>query len=559
MDLVEKEFVQIPKLEKTQRIKKINKITKSGIVASLDEFAQNSTLHGLRFIVDRTLNYIEKLFWMIVVIVSISLCGILIQNVWVKWQSSPIIITMDEKLVPVNTVNYPSLTICPQIKIKENSFDFEAERKYYKDLMLSGITLKNLSRGSNKFADLSLVCDADLWINVMQPSLKSYKVNVDNIVEEALDYEDVFQWCQQYKNVIKCEDLFQKVLIRGGVCFTINSLYANKIVRSENVMNRLFLSKRSYSKYPHAVYPMKGSSSDSSAEFTITLREYLNYEDKSCKRYNTGNVVYFHNPEDLPHASIHAYTVKPNQILSLAFKVETMSTSEDLKLYPIETRQCYFLDEPYLQFFVKYTENNCRMECFTNYTKQLCGCVAYYMPHDNITRICTPYYMQCVDIAQTLLYGNLQPEKINDFIKKFSPYNISEIVSLMKRGKDFTDSCNCLPTCNAVNYNVEFKKKDYDFKYYYGVYCTDLQICNDNNKTYKYSRLEWIFKRPSFIGMTRSSMFGVTDFIAQCGGLLGLFLGFSFLTVVEIFYYLTMRLCFIIRQDKISSKTRRAD
>ncbi|KAG6463948.1 hypothetical protein O3G_MSEX014180 [Manduca sexta] len=49
------------------------------------------------------------------------------------------------------------------------------------------------------------------------------------------------------------------------------------------------------------------------------------------------------------------------------------------------------------------------------------------------------------------------------------------------------------------------------------------------------------FKSPRFMSMRRSELFGLTDFIANCGGLLGLFLGFSFLSLAEIFYYMTLR------------------
>lgn len=45
--------------------------------------------------------------------------------------------------------------------------------------------------------------------------------------------------------------------------------------------------------------------------------------------------------------------------------------------------------------------------------------------------------------------------------------------------------------------------------------------------------------------MQRSEVYGYTDFLANCGGLLGLFLGFSILSIVEIIYFLTLRLLVI--------------
>lgn len=49
-------------------------------------------------------------------------------------------------------------------------------------------------------------------------------------------------------------------------------------------------------------------------------------------------------------------------------------------------------------------------------------------------------------------------------------------------------------------------------------------------------------KETQFITSKRSELYGLTDFIANCGGLLGLFIGVSTLSIVEIFYYLTIRL-----------------
>lgn len=49
------------------------------------------------------------------------------------------------------------------------------------------------------------------------------------------------------------------------------------------------------------------------------------------------------------------------------------------------------------------------------------------------------------------------------------------------------------------------------------------------------------FKTANFLPIKRSELFSNTDLIASCGGLLGLFLGFSLLSVIEIIYYCTIR------------------
>lgn len=531
--------------------KKLKKITKTGFITSLEEFAQNSTLHGIRYIVDRSLCNTEKCFWFLVVLASIVICGFLIHNVWVKWQNS-IIVTLNEELVPVESVYYPSVTICPQIKIKENSFNFEAEREYYQEFMWNNYEETPDERiRLGKVADIALVCDDDLRAGIVNIPISKHTVKINNILEVSLDYEDIFESCEWNSNPIRCESLFQKVLIREGVCFTTNALDQDEIIRSVNIANRLFLTNKNYRENLTAEYPIKGRANDASPEFIITLREYLDYQDRSCKRYSTGFFVYFHDPSDMPHASLQLYTLRPNQIMSLALKFDSISTSDEVRSYPIKTRKCYFPDEQYLYFFSTYTESNCRIECLTNYTKQLCGCVAFYMPRDNATRICPTQYMFCVDIAQILLYGHLESITLERFIKMYSYKHDTMNGTLVNKGKESAAACACLPACNSVTYNADVIKMKYDFEYYFSFYCMYFEICNEKNSTYKYSKIEWIFKNPNYVGMIRSNIFGMTDFIAQCGGLLGLFLGFSFLTIVEILYYVTLRLGCIIRRENL--------
>lgn len=56
------------------------------------------------------------------------------------------------------------------------------------------------------------------------------------------------------------------------------------------------------------------------------------------------------------------------------------------------------------------------------------------------------------------------------------------------------------------------------------------------------TRLLIYFKDTEFITLKRSELYGPTDFLANCGGLLGLFMGVSLLSIVEVTYYATLRL-----------------
>jgi len=48
----------------------------------------------------------------------------LIWDTYLKWQDSPVILGFDETLVPVHKIPFPTITICPEIKMERNVFDY---------------------------------------------------------------------------------------------------------------------------------------------------------------------------------------------------------------------------------------------------------------------------------------------------------------------------------------------------------------------------------------------------------------------------------------------------
>lgn len=66
-----------------------------------------------------------------------------------------------------------------------------------------------------------------------------------------------------------------------------------------------------------------------------------------------------------------------------------------------------------------------------------------------------------------------------------------------------------------------------------------------NAATYAYPSLTQIFfKSSSFYPSVLKQQLTTLDFVSYCGGSLGLFLGFSFLSAAEIIYYFSLRIIF---------------
>jgi amiloride-sensitive sodium channel len=85
----------------------------------------------------------------------------------------------------------------------------------------------------------------------------------------------------------------------------------------------------------------------------------------------------------IPRVKQQHFRIPLDQAVIAAMMPTIMSTSEAIKSYQPERRQCFFPSERSLKYFKIYTQQNCQIECKTNFTMQMCGCVDFYMPRNH--------------------------------------------------------------------------------------------------------------------------------------------------------------------------------
>ena len=64
------------------------------------------------------------------------------------------------------------------------------------------------------------------------------------------------------------------------------------------------------------------------------------------------------------------------------------------------------------------------------------------------------------------------------------------------------------------------------------------------------ARVHFYFDKSSILQFTRQKRMTIVDYISQMGGLLGLFIGFSFISGAELIYWLTFRLARNVKMNK---------
>lgn len=494
------------------------------------EYCENSSLHGIRYLGEKGRTTTERIWWLLIFIASIFMCSHLIIKTWTKWDTSPVIVSFAQSPTSVYQVPFPAVTICSETKAKQTIYNFT---EYYH-------RKQNISAHSpeeqKQFSDISLLCDNHLYHS---GSNTTDQDAIDFFHEVAPSFDEML-WRCKWMSVpgTTCKDLFSPTLTEEGLCYTFNMLDSpelfNEEAQSSHYLNHGYKAEwsldKGYNKDTNMfAYPRRALGAGLKTGLTVLLRANQSDLDYICRGPVQGFKILLHNPEETPRVSQQYFRAPLNQEVIVAVQPDMMTTSEGLKEYNPARRHCYFPGEKLLRFYKVYTQQNCEIECLTNNTLNTCGCVSYHMPKTNYTTICGSGRTICVAGAETDLLLREVEYELKKSEKNYTQKN--------------TGKCNCLPACTSLNYNAETSQADFNWKELFKAFKSDMNEFPGIQLT----RVNILFKNTQFITSRRSELYGQTDFLANCGGLLGLFMGFSFLSLVEIVYFLTLRMWCNIR------------
>lgn len=199
------------------------------------------------------------------------------------------------------------------------------------------------------------------------------------------------------------------------------------------------------------------------------LRLYEQHLEYLCRGPVQGFKITLHTPGEVPQVSKHYFRVPYLQEVLVAVRPNMITTSDGLRHYEPNRRQCFFDSERYLRFFNVYTQRNCELECLSNFTKAECGCVKFSMPRKcvcvgqnqlNIFIACF-FFILLVGDGDTKICGAAKIKCYNDAEDKLSEKEFTDGLStdteIVKRG------CNCLPSCTSITYDAEISQAKFDW------------------------------------------------------------------------------------------------
>ncbi|XP_061394358.1 pickpocket protein 19-like [Musca vetustissima] len=456
------------------------------------KFCQN-TIHGVNHIWEPHTKPAVRIFWCLIVTTALIGCILLYNTVTQRHREEVLVTVVETSHLPIYEIPFPAVAICPVNHI--NWMRYKAAEARF----LPRYAAKEAKAA---FYNLMVLLDRMTFtrLSSIDEFLKTENIprSVENIVLSdvakfmALRCDEIFIWCNFDNTQHDCCKIFVPEYTGRGPCLVFNS-----VISKESRIKQL----------TDNFYPWRARYGGEGSGLSFRLR----YNSSLVRPGTTipfAFTVFVKEADEWSDTLFHI--LQKNTHNSLMVTPIITETSRNTRHIAPAKRKCVFSDEitKYDQIdglgFHKY---NCLVRCEEKFLLNTCNCTTSMFfpgipnqPHKE----CKVSDLQCMydhrDIFNYLKEPN-QDEYIND----------------TRRGM----SCDCLNNCESLLFLVKLNV---------------LPLPNPNDTVPVISG-EVYFGKNTMTKYSSRLQYTYLDLISNFGGILGLFLGASVLSIVEIVHF----------------------
>ncbi|XP_055589907.1 pickpocket protein 28-like [Uranotaenia lowii] len=473
------------------------------------EYCEENSISTIKFLITKNQGLIDRVWWMIWIVMAIILGVFSAISTYIKWMDNPVYISYATQLISVRQVPFPAVTICTTVQNRIDSFNLtDSATRFRQNVVLKDSEYINIRA-------LAHVCPyVSDWISFNDKLSVS---TVDILKKLAVNASDLLGGWMWANELYSSNTLWPETITDSGICFTFNAVAAENLYRLENLHNGFSYSGASGES--NDWFRESGYRSDSNLDahpkralgpgipfgLWLELFTFLKDEDLFCNGPSNGFKILVHPPDEVPTLDHSHYRLGLGDTMTLTIKPQTTTTSSALRSQSVQHRQCFFENERYLRFFKIYNQHNCIQECLANFTYSLCGCVKFSMPRSVDMRECDASEIDCYSGAHMEMYARTVG-KINDH------------------------PCGCLPACTSLSYDVEISSQPFDV-------AATLNARGTKDYGIDYTLLRVNIKDKWILATIRQELMGFSDSVGNLGGLFGLMMGASLMSILEIVYF----------------------
>ncbi|KMY95679.1 uncharacterized protein Dsimw501_GD17905 [Drosophila simulans] len=285
------------------------------------EFLQGSSIHGFIYLAKLGLSFVERVLWLAFICVALFSIISLSKRTWHRFQTSPMVISMDRNKLVWNT-SFPSLTVCPHKRIDE--LKVEEYILAHPDQFLS-------EEGSR----------------LQYRILMSFATPVRPARQTTFGASHT-----QMRGVI------YETQTEFGICHSVNSMVA---------------------RYNSFEYWRSGDWSLMDHGDRVTVHPLDGEIYAQIINLSTAYDVYFHGAGDVPSISKQRYTFPESDYTTVELIALEIFTNEEARAFSTKQRSCRFNYEAEEMMTVPiYSFGLCLSECRMFFALRVCGCVPHF-------------------------------------------------------------------------------------------------------------------------------------------------------------------------------------
>ncbi|XP_055906306.1 pickpocket protein 19 [Eupeodes corollae] len=444
----------------------------------LREYCENTSLVGLGYISNQKIHLTERIFWLICIIISAGGSYYLIREYQNAFESEAISLVI-EGTGPQDKTQFPAVAICEDGNVK---VQYEKLSDYIKEL--------GAQYGTTEYSyDVE-----DFLLRVIFENMYSFG-SLKHYCEPFYDCDDC----------VKCPQSGYKKL--------------SELVRQNcsNLIENCSWNDKPFNCCDYFL-PLQTSVG---LCFVLNSEQTTKRNGPNWLETETGWDVGFGrlqmevthpvqlqllNAEDVPSFFIqdHIYRIMRLQTdQEIQLSVQSTTNDPDVREISPQFRRCRFPDENFKDSSYKYYSfTTCVSDCLKRLQNQTCGCISYnyLVKNDDKSPLCDYEGFLCLDQSDLLRPRPtiLQPWRSNGLV------------------------CKCLPSCTEHEISV-------------------VQASSRVNHEAKLSQIR-ITQTVATQQYRRQTVRTRLDVVVTIGGILGLFMGASILSGIEIFYFFCVRI-----------------
>ncbi|CAK1552294.1 unnamed protein product [Leptosia nina] len=405
----------------------------------------------------------------------------------------PTRITIENQYAPLRNLPYPSIAICTP-----NQISITALRHFNRTLVEGNS--KNINVG---VAFPQLLGFYEMLGELDEKSLHEIELLIEENRYHALQVmgmipqscEDFLKLCFFKKKVYpNCRELFHPIITNRGLCCVFNNIYQHQYKkRNEKIKNFTQITAQNVGAgLGNALSVVVDYNPEDAVDGTVV--------SAGATRVMITEAFEFPSEEE-------SNLVRPNSESYHIIHPTYTYCSEDVKRLPVGSRKCLFAEEKQVRYFGEYHSSDCSLLCHIQQIERHCHCTMIYVPHVHVERACNISSIACIIRVKS---------------------QISDLFFI-------NNNCDCPRDCETYEYRSELVVGNMNALEHLTANFYDGLKFNDSS-----SIMHFFFPRPVFVQKKQETVMSLIIFFSNLGGVFGLCMGCSVISVVELIFFINM-------------------